>query len=96
MDIFILDWGFNVIKCVYLFIFDYRGLRDYSMFLTLWHETMFSWSLLLFLFPGRRRKWGQQRAGQSDVSVLRQRHADAEDAEWRHVEVRLRCESVVD
>uniref|UniRef100_A0AAQ4RTW4 CYRIA/CYRIB Rac1 binding domain-containing protein n=1 Tax=Gasterosteus aculeatus aculeatus TaxID=481459 RepID=A0AAQ4RTW4_GASAC len=27
----------------------------------------------------------EQRAGQSDVSVLRQRHADAEDAQRRHV-----------
>lgn len=47
-----------------------------------------------FFSSGRHRKWSQQRAGQSDVSVLRQRHADAEDAKWCYVKVRLRCESM--
>lgn len=43
----------------------------------------FQWRLT----PDWHRKWGQQRAGQSDVSVLRQRHTDAEDVKWRYDKV---------
>lgn len=43
--------------------------------------------------PGRLGERGQQRAGQPDVPVLRQRHADAEDVKRRDVQVRLRRES---
>lgn len=52
------------------------------------------WVLLVSGFSVGLGQRCQQRAGQSDVSVLRQRHAHAEDAERRHVKVRLRCEFI--
>lgn len=44
----------------------------------------------LFRRTAGSRKRGQQRDGQSDVSVLRRGHADAEDAEQRHHQVCFR------